>query len=174
MNRLQSFIDLKEAAYSLADGRGFLKKHILRYDPFLNMKERYITESIIRETWDYDKTNSVEISDGQETRLIMQNCVYAGMYASKYDNISSEGILTVFRRNNITKIENFVEQDLKFTSKECFVSSLVAKGLVQDVYNDNIHLYPNYSTAEGRWEYYKDIACVMFELGAMYYNNRDN
>lgn len=171
MNRTLAFIQLKKVAYNLADERGFLQKGIKTYDLSLNLKEREITESIIRGIWDYDKTYNVNITDGQETRLIMQNCLYAGMYAAKYVNMSAADILSIFYQNKITEIEEFVGQDLGFDGRESFVSSLVARGLVQDVFNDNVYLYDR-SSAAGQWEYYKDMACVMFELGILYYVNR--
>ena len=143
----------------------------------LNLTERYITENIIRRTWDFHQDNGVNISDGQETRLIMLNCIYAGMYAEKFPTMDEDILLETISQPNITQIRNFVENYFSFDGRETFTTCLVAKGLVQDVYNDNIHLYPNYaspnSSAEDHWTYYKDVACVMFELGALYYVNRE-
>jgi hypothetical protein len=44
--------------------------------------------------------------------------------------------------------------------------------LALHIRNNYTHLYA-FSTAEEQWDYYKDVACVMFEIGAMYYNNRE-
>lgn len=167
------FDELKEAAYDLAELRGFFKKGIKNYNFLLNYKERYISESIIRKIWDYHKTNNTDITDGQETRLIMKSCIYAGMFAAKYPLRDEDELINDFENHNITRIIRFVESDLNFDSEESFTTSLVANGLVQDVYNQNTYLYSNCSTPEKHWEYYKDIACVMFELGAIYFRNRD-
>lgn len=172
-NRLSGFIQLKRNAYSLAEERGFFKKGIKTYDLSLNLKERYITENIIRRTWDYHKLHRTNITDGQETRLIMQNCIYAGMLAAKNLNISENDLLSTLDQYNITLVKEYVERILGFSANESYSISLVAKGLVQDVYNNNGYLYDT-STPEGHWTYYKDIACVLFELGALYYNNRDD
>ena len=170
-NKLVRFIKLKKAAYTLAEERGFLKLGIKTYDMVLNLKERYISENIIRKTWDYHKSHCTSISDGEETRLIMQNCIYAGMLAAKFPDMDEDEFLSILEKNRITRIEDYVEDLLGFSGQESFTSSIVARGLVQDIYNDNDYLY-DFSSAEDRWEYYKDFACVMFELGALYYNNR--
>ena len=173
-NRLSSFIGLKKAAYKLASNRGFFKNDIQKYDLTLNLKERDVTESIILDTWDYHKRYGTNMTDGEETRQIMHNCMYAGMYASKYVNLSADEILSKITAIGVENIADFVERTLNFDTKESFVTAVVAKGLAQDIFNNNMHLYPNYSnTMEVRWEYYKDMACVLFEIGAMYYNNRD-
>ncbi len=172
MLRLFSFIELKKAAYSLADERDFLKKHIKIYNLELNLIERYISESIIRDTWDFHAKHGTNLTDGQETRLIMLNCIYAGMFAASNSEKDADELLSILENNGITRIDKYVERFLKFDARESFVTAVVARGLVQDVYNNNIYLYPNHQTPEGGWEYYKDVACVMFELGALYYENR--
>ena len=172
MNRLDSFVKLKKAAYSLADERGFFKKGIMQYDMSLNLKERGITEHIIRSTWKYHEENGISISNTEENNLIFTNCIYAGMYAAKYINRDVESILTVFEWNGITKIEGFVEEDLYFSTQEFFCTAVVAKGLALHIRNNYTNLY-DFSTTEAQWEYFKDVACVMFEIGAMFYLNRD-
>jgi hypothetical protein len=171
-DRLDSFVKLKKAAYALASERGFFKKGILLYDMSLNLKERSITEHIIKSTWAYHKNNSISISNTEENNLIFTNCIYAGMYASKYLNEDAESILYIFDWHGITSIEEFVERNLDFSTQEYFVTAVVAKGLALNIRNNFTHLYA-FSTTEDHWNYYKDVACVMFELGAMFYNNRD-
>ena len=165
------YMNLKHSAYNLAKERQFLKKELPEYNRIIDYIKHDLSESIIRSIWNYHETHGTQITDGQETRLIMLNCVYAGMYASKYLSKDTNLLLSIFEDNNITKISDFVESELNFDGRESFVTMLVAKGLVQDIFNDNVFLYDR-STAEGQWEYYKDVACVMFELGALYYNNR--
>ena len=171
-NRLTSFATLKRNAYKLASERGFFNGNIRTYNMSLDLIERYVTESIIRRTWKFHEDNHVNISDGQETRLIMHNCIYAGMFAAKFPNLSADVLLNRISSPNITKIRGFVEDDLSMHGQELFVVNLVAQGLVQDIYNNNLYLYSNCSTSEKHWEYYKDFACVMFEIGALYYGNR--
>lgn len=170
-NRLESFFSLRKNAYQLASARGFLKKGI-RENNMSQIKVRYITENIIRRTWNYHQENDTNITDGQETRLIMLNCIYAGMYAAKFPTMDEDMLLDTISQYDITSIQEYVEKQLAFNEQESFVTCLVGKGLVQDVYNDNIYLYSNYETPEGHWEYYQDIACAMFELGAIYFRNR--
>ena len=50
LDRIESFVNLKKAAYAIAKKRGFFKMGIERYDMSLNLKERQITEHIIRGT----------------------------------------------------------------------------------------------------------------------------
>ena len=171
-SRLTSFVSLKKNAYELASERGFFKGNIRTYNISLNLIERYITENIIRKTWKYHQDNNTNITDGQETRLIMQNCIYAGIYAAKFPTMDAEKLFYTISQPNITRIQKYVEDYFSFSGEESFVTSLVAKGLVQDIYEANRHLYSYCSTPEKHWEYYKDFACAMFELGAIYYENR--
>jgi hypothetical protein len=171
-NKTTPFVQLKQNAFKIASERGFLKRDIMTYDISLKFIKRYITENIIRRTWDFHEKNNTNITDGQETRLIMHNCIYAGMFAAKFPDMDADMILNQISRQDITKIRDFVEHDLSFNGQESFVTNIVAKGLVQDIYNSNVHLYSNCSTPEKHWEYYKDFACVMFEIGALYYKNR--
>ena len=171
-DRLSCFVALKKAAYNLASERGFFNKGIQKYDLTLNLKERAITEHIIRSTWDYHESNGIRISDTEENNIIFTNCIYAGMYAAKYLDKAADSIISDFDWYGIVKVEEFVEKDLGFSTKEYFVTAVVAKGLALNIRNNYTRLYP-FSSAEEQWEYYKDVACVMFELGAMYYNNRD-
>ena len=171
-NRLSSFVALKKAAYNLASERGFFKKELQEYDMSLNLTERAITEHIIKSTWAYHKDNGISISNTQENNIIFTNCIYAGMYAAKYLDKDVESIIYDFDFYGIVDIEEFVEKDLEFSTQEFFVTAVVAKGLAFHIRNNYIHLYA-FSTAEEQWDYYKDVACVMFEIGAIYYNNRD-
>lgn len=156
----------------MADERGFFKKGIQRYDMSQNLKERAITEHIIKSTWAYHKNNGINISNTEENDLIFTNCIYAGMYAAKYIGEDVESILSLFDWHGITSIEGFVENNIDFSTQEYFVTAVVAKGLVINICNNYTHLY-SFSTTEDKWNYYKDVACVMFEIGTMYFNNRD-
>lgn len=78
----------------MADERGFFKKGIQRYDMSQNLKERAITEHIIKSTWAYHKNNGINISNTEENDLIFTNCIYAGMYAAKYIGEDVESILS--------------------------------------------------------------------------------
>ncbi len=167
-----SYSSLKENAYLTASERGFFHGNARTYNMSLNYSKRYITEQIIRKTWDYHENNNSNITDGQETRLIMQNCIYAGMFAAKFPDMDANILLESISKPNITRIQKYVENYFSFNGEETFVANLVAKGLVQDIYHNNMHLYSNCSTPTKHWEYYKDFACAMFELGAIYYENR--
>lgn len=169
--RLQSFISLKENAYQLAMEREFIKKEIVTYKICLHLKERYITEKIIRQTWDYHKNNQVNISDGQETRLIMLNCIYAGMFASKHFNMDSDVILDHIFSSGIPNVNQYVEKSLGFHGEKLFHVKCVGKSLVQDIYNWNTDLYDFLYSRDSHLAYYKDVACILFELGILYYEN---
>ncbi len=171
INYAQRITKLTKAAYDLAEVRGFLRKGIKTFSDSISRKGRYISENIIRKTWDYHEAHRTYITDGQETRLIMQNCIYAGMLSAESPEMDVDFLLSILEKNNITRIEQYVENHLGFRGVEFLETSCIAKGLVEDVYNDNTHLY-DYETTDGRWEYYRDVACVMFQLGALYYINR--
>lgn len=128
IDRLDSFVKLKKAAYALADERGFFKKGIQRYDMSLNLKERAITEHIIKSTWAYHKNNGINISNTEENNLIFTNCIYAGMYAAKYIGEDVECILSLFDWHGITSIEGFVENNIGFLYPRIFRHSSSCKG----------------------------------------------
>ena len=172
-NRLILFMLLKKAAYSLADERRFFKLGIKSYDISLNSKERYITESIMRRTWDYHNQYGTTMTDDtQELLQIMSNCIFAGMFASKYVDMDEERMLSKLESFGIDDIELYVEQDLGIGYEEAFGVGIVAKGLANDMYYEGLKIYSGFSSWEECWEYYKDLACVMFELGAIYFYNR--
>lgn len=171
-NRLTSFVNLKKNAYHVASNRGFFNGDIRTYDISLNQTERYITENIIRQTWKYHECNNINITDGQETRLIMRNCIYAGMLAAKIPNEDADVLLELLSQPNITRIRDYVEGYFCFDDDDIIDTGEMADELVEKIYEENRGLYSYCSTPEKHWEYYKDFACVMFELGALYYENR--
>lgn len=170
---MEDYTILKRNGINMAEERGLFANGISKFSLAVNLRSRYISENIIRRTWDYHKEYGVRITDGQETRLIFQNCAYAGIYCATVPECDPDQLLALFERTNgINRIEDYVTENLNFSGQDSFSLSIIIRGIVQDLYNDNHFLYCTPGDTEAGWEYYKAFASIMFELGALYYLNK--
>ena len=170
---MEDYSNLKKNGLIMAEERGLFRNGITVYNLAVNLRSRYISESIIRRTWDFHKEHGVSISDGRETRLIFQNCAYAGMYCAMNPSSNPDRILNLFENTyGINRIEEYVKDALKFSGRDSFSISIVFRGIVENLYNDNCYIFCSPEDTEARWEYYKAFASIMFEIGALYYLNR--
>ena len=93
---MEDYTYLKKNGLVMAEERGLFKNGITVYNLAVNLKSRYISENIIRRTWDYHKEHGSLITDGQETRLIFQNCAFAGMYCAYSPSYNEDQLLNLF------------------------------------------------------------------------------
>lgn len=170
---MEDYSILKKNGIIMAEERGLFKHGVSIYNLGVNLRSRYISENIIRRTWDYHQKHGTNITDGQETRLIFQNCAYAGMCCAQEPSCDPDLLLNIFENNyGINRIQEYAEDKLNITGSDSFSLSLVFRGIVQDLYNDNSYLFCSPGDTEAGWEYYKAFASIMFELGALYYLNK--